>query len=114
MSFKDKILKNQSPWGSSPEEAGRRMVMEMDQERREPPNIDDLIKKLQKIINKFIPGGKSGGSKPIILGLVIFAVVWGLSGLYRVLPDEQGVVSKIWKICKNNSTWFELSYTFSS
>ena len=68
--------------------------------RREPPNIDDLISSLQKLINKFLPGGKSGGSKPIILGIVILAVVWALSGLYRVLPDEQGVVLRFGKFVK--------------
>ena len=46
--------------------------------RREPPNIDDLISNLQRTINKFLPGGKSGGSKPIILGLIILVVIWVL------------------------------------
>ncbi len=88
------ILKNQSPWGSAPEDgsgngSGR--------SRREPPNIDDIISKIQATINKFIPGGKPGGGKPIVLGLVILSIIWALSGLYRVLPDEQGVVLRFGK-----------------
>jgi len=51
----------------------------------------------QGIINKFIPGGKSGSSKPIILGLILLIVIWVFSGLYRVLPDEQGVVLRFGK-----------------
>ena len=62
-----------------------------------PPNIDEVIEKLQKLINKFIPTGKAGGSKPIIFGLILLIVVWAFSGLYRVLPDEQGVVLRFGK-----------------
>ena len=64
MSFKDKILSNQSPWGSNP---GGSSNGNGSGTRREPPNLDDVIKNFQKTINKF-SGGKSGGSRPIILG----------------------------------------------
>ena len=52
-----------SPWGSPPgggsgNGSGRRGPT--------PPNIDELIKNLQDKINKFLPGGASGGGKPII------------------------------------------------
>ena len=65
MSNKGTIFKNQSPWGSS--QGGNNGSGT----RREPPNIDDVIKNFQKIINKFLPCGKSGGGKPIFLGLLI-------------------------------------------
>ena len=64
---------------------------------QKPPNIDEVIKKIQDLINKFMPGSKSGGSKPIILGLVLLIAIWAFSGLYRVLPDEQGVVLRFGK-----------------
>ena len=82
-------FKGGSPWGSPPggkNGSGRR-----------PPNIDEVIEKIQKLINNFIPGGKSSGSKPIIFGLILLIVVWAFSGLYRVLPDEQGVVLRFGK-----------------
>ena len=98
------ILKNQSPWGSAPGgQDGNGSGT-----RRPPPNIDDLISNLQKMINKFLPGGRSGGSKPIILGLIILLVIWVLSGLYRVLPDEQGVVLRFGKFV--NTTQPGLNY----
>ena len=90
-------FKNQSPWGSPPGGGGggnggfRKGPT--------PPNIDEVISKLQSIINRFLGGGK-GGAKPIILGLIILFVVWTLSGLYRVLPDEQGVVLRFGKFVK--------------
>ena len=86
------IFKNQSPWGSPPGGNGNGGF------RRgpTPPDIEEIIKNFQKKINKFLPGGRDGG-KPIILGLIILLVIWVLSGLYRVLPDEQGVVLRFGK-----------------
>ena len=71
MSFKDKIFSNQSPWGSAP--GGGGPSGNGSGTRREPPSLDDIIKNFQKNINKF-SGGKSGGSKPIIYGLIIIIV----------------------------------------
>jgi len=85
-------FKGGSPWGSPPgggNGSGHRGP--------KPPNIDDIIEKIQKLINKFFPGGKAGGSKPIIFGLILIVIVWAFSGLYRVLPDEQGVVLRFGK-----------------
>ena len=90
------IFKNQSPWGGSTPGGSNNGSGT----RREPPNIDDLIKNLQNKINKFMPGGKSGWNKTIFLGLIILIVIWALSGLYRVLPDEQGVVLRFGKFVK--------------
>ena len=93
MSFKDKIFKNQSPWGSTP--PGRGSDGNGSGTRTDPPNIDDVIKNFQKTINKF-SGGK-GGPKPFLFGLLILLGLWAASGLYRVLPDEQGVVLRFGK-----------------
>ena len=99
MNFKDKIFKNQSPWGSAPGGGGS-SDGNGSGARREPPNIDDIIRNLQKTINKFTGGGKAKGGKPIFLGLIILLILWALSGLYRVLPDEQGVVLRFGKFIK--------------
>ncbi len=82
-----------SPWGSPPGGGGNGGF------RRgpTPPNIDEIIKNLQDKINKILPGGIKGGNKPIFLGLIILVIIWTLSGLYRVLPDEQGVVLRFGK-----------------
>ena len=98
-------FKNQSPWGSPPGGGGNGGF------RRgpTPPDIDELVKKIQNTINRFIGGGK-GGTKPILFGLLILVVIWALSGLYRVLPDEQGVVLRFGKFV--NTTQPGLNYHF--
>ena len=80
-----------SPWGTPPgggNGSGRRPT---------PPDIDEIIRKIQDTINKFLPGGSKSGGKPIALILIIIGFIWLASGLYRVLPDEQGVVLRFGK-----------------
>ena len=91
-------FRNQSPWGT-PSGGGGGSGNGGFRKGPTPPNIDEVISKLQSIINRFLGGGK-GGAKPIIVGLIILLVVWTLSGLYRVLPDEQGVVLRFGKFVK--------------
>ena len=91
-----------SPWGSPPgggNGGGRGPT---------PPDIDEIIKNIQKTINRFIPGRGAGGSKPIFLGLIILVIIWVASGLYRVLPDEQGIVLRFGKFV--NTTQPGLNY----
>ena len=91
MANNDDFGKGGSPWGSpggGGNGSGRGGPT--------PPNIDEIINKIQETIKKFTPRGGSG-KKPIILGLVILIAIWAFSGLYRVLPDEQGVVLRFGK-----------------
>ena len=83
-----------SPWGTPPgggNGSGKGPT---------PPDIDALIRDIQSKINRFLPGGSSSGGKPIGLILIILAFVWLASGLYRVGPDEQGVVLRFGKFVK--------------
>ena len=93
-----------SPWESPPgggNGSGRRPT---------PPNIDEVIRIIQEKIKKFFPGGSAGGNKPILFGLIILAILWALSGLYRVLPDEQGIVLRFGKFV--STTQPGLNYHF--
>jgi modulator of FtsH protease HflK len=83
-----------SPWGTPPgggNGSGKGPT---------PPDIDALIRDIQSKINRFLPGGSSSGKKPISLILIILAFVWLASGLYRVGPDEQGVILRFGKFVK--------------
>ena len=55
-----------------------------------PPDIEDLIRKGQDNIKKFVPGG-FGGKKLILVGALVAIVAWLATGFYRVQPAEQGV-----------------------
>ena len=85
-----------SPWGTPPgggngNGSGRGPT---------PPDIDKIIREIQNKIKNFLPGGSASGRKPIGLILLILVFVWLASGLYRVLPDEQGVVIRFGKFIK--------------
>ncbi|GIX10457.1 FtsH protease activity modulator HflK [Elioraea sp.] len=57
----------------------------------QPPNVDELLRKGQDFVRRFLPRGFGGGKGLAILGAILVGV-WLFSGFYRVQPDEQGVV----------------------
>ncbi|MFY8092039.1 MAG: FtsH protease activity modulator HflK [Niveispirillum sp.] len=71
-----------NPWGRPPGGGGQPPG---------GPDLEDLLRKGQERFKKLAPGGLGGG-KGILLGVAVLGLLWGLSGIYRVEPDEQGVV----------------------
>jgi len=65
------------PWGGGPAGA-------------QPPNLEELLKKSQERLKKMLPGGMGRGG--MMIAALIVAVVWLLSGVYIVQPDQQGVI----------------------
>jgi len=55
------------------------------------PNVDELLRKGQDFVKRFLPSGFGGGKSLAIIGVILVGI-WLLSGFYRVQPDEQGVV----------------------
>jgi modulator of FtsH protease HflK len=70
----------QGPWSRGPQ----------------PPDLEDLLRRSQDRFRKIFPGG-AGGSRGVILIVIIAILVWLGSGFYRVQPDEQGVVLRFGK-----------------
>jgi membrane protease subunit HflK len=66
------------PWGNGPSHGGS------------PPDLEELLKRSQEKLRQALPRGFGGGGATIA-GLIV-VVVWLLSGVYVVNPDEQGVV----------------------
>lgn len=73
------------PWGSGPQSSGPR-----------PPDLEDLLRKGQDRLQSMLPGGFVSGMG-IVLVLVVAGAIWGLSGFFRVQPDELGAVLRFGK-----------------
>jgi membrane protease subunit HflK len=59
------------------------------------PDLDELIRQAQEQVRRFLPGGagRAGGRGLALLALLVVAL-WGASGIFRVQPDELGVVMR--------------------
>ena len=76
---------SKGPWGSGPQSSGPT-----------PPDLEELLRRSQDKLRSVLPGGNLGGRgfALIALGAV---VLWGVSGFFRVEPDEVGVVLRFGK-----------------
>jgi membrane protease subunit HflK len=73
------------PWGSGPQQSGPT-----------PPDLEELLRRSQDKLRHVLPGGNLGG-RGISLILLAALFIWGISGLFRVDPDELGVVLRFGK-----------------
>lgn len=78
----------QGPWGGRP--GGQ----------QQPPDLEELIRKSQEKVRRLFPGGPGGGGQKRAVALVVLGALalWLASGVYRVLPEEQGVVLRFGKL----------------
>ena len=56
----------------------------------QPPDVEEVLRRAQERIKRFIPGG-GGGGKGIVLILIAVVAIWFATGFYRVQPEQQGV-----------------------
>ena len=62
----------------------------------QPPDLDDIIRKSQERLKDIIPGGGGAASNaPWLIILIALLGVWLYNSVYRVQPDEQGVVLRL-------------------
>jgi membrane protease subunit HflK len=73
------------PWGSGPQSSGPK-----------PPDLEEMLRRGQDRLRRFLPGG-SMGSRGFLLLAVAAIALWGLSGFFKVEPDELGVVLRFGK-----------------
>ena len=80
---------NKDPWGNKNNQDG-------------PPDLDEIVKKMQAKFSGILGGKKSGGGSgsgdgevgsplflPLIIGIAL--IIWVLSGIYIIDPAERGV-----------------------
>ncbi|WP_207540829.1 FtsH protease activity modulator HflK [Sabulicella rubraurantiaca] len=58
------------------------------------PDVDEIIRQAQQTVRRWLPRGGMGGGRGLALAAVVLLGLWGLSGVYRVQPDELGVVMR--------------------
>jgi membrane protease subunit HflK len=57
----------------------------------QPPNLEEILRRSQERFRSALPGGFGGGTGIAVVVIAVI-VLWLASGIYRVLPDEVGVV----------------------
>src|SRR6516162_4744445 len=69
-------------------------------EKPTSPDLEEFLRRSQDRLRNVLPGGSLGGKGP---GLILLAVIaiWGLSGFFRVDPDELGVVLRFGKYVRD-------------
>lgn len=77
--------------------------------RQQPPDIEEMLRRSQDNLKRFMPGG-AGGARGLILIVLAVAALWGASGFYRVDPGQQGVELLFGKFVKHTTPglnfWF--------
>ncbi len=58
---------------------------------RRPPNPEEILQRLKERLG-LLASGSNGGFRLAGIVVAVLFVLWLASGIYRVLPDEQGVV----------------------
>src|SRR6202162_664828 len=77
------------PWGSGPQSPGGPT----------PPDLEEILRRGQDKLRRFLPGGNLGGRGFALLGLAAVAL-WGFSGFFKVEPDELGVVLRFGQVVR--------------
>jgi membrane protease subunit HflK len=70
-----------NPWGGRPSGGGP----------RQPPDLDEIIRKGQDSLKNMVPPGGLGGVRGIALLAIVAVGAWLATGFYRVDTEEQGV-----------------------
>jgi len=75
-----------------------------DRDGKGPPDLDEVMKNLQKKVSGIFGGDNSGGTGRsgqgaagipgglVIGGLLVALLIWGFTGIYRITEGQQGVV----------------------
>jgi len=57
-----------------------------------PPELERLMEEIRRLLRRIAGGGSSLANLGFVLGAVFIALIWLATGIYRVEPDQQGLV----------------------
>ncbi|MBZ6075261.1 FtsH protease activity modulator HflK [Microvirga puerhi] len=69
-----------SPWGSGGQQGNGA-----------PPDLEDILRRGQDRLKDFMPGGSIGGGKGLLVLILGAIIIWLLTGIYTVRPNEVGI-----------------------
>ena len=75
------------PWGRGPSGGGKG-------NGGPPPNLEELLRRGQDRLRGLLPGGTSSGGRLVALAVLVVLLLWLATGIYRVNPDEEGVIRR--------------------
>ena len=78
------------PWGGGGGGGGNNPWGGRDRGGNPAPDLEEILRRGQDRLRRMMPGG-FGNLKSLWLIAAVILVFWGISGFYRVQPDEQGV-----------------------
>lgn len=90
--------KDQGPWGQGP----KRPNGSNGGGGPTPPDLEEMLRKGQESMKKFMPGG-AGGGKLIVFGLIALFAIWMATGFYKVDSKSQGVQLVFGKFVKTSA-----------
>lgn len=64
---------------------------------RPGPDLEDMLRKGQERLKRAMPPGRFSGGAGLVLVAALGVAAWMATGIYRVNPDEQGVVMRFGK-----------------
>ena len=79
---------SRGPWGAGPQQPGG----------PKPPDLEEFLRRSQDRLRDWMPGNLGGRGIAVIALLAV--ALWGMSGFFRVEPDEVGVVLRFGKFIR--------------
>ena len=87
------------PWSNGPKGGGQGPWGKGPGGGNQPPDIEEMLRQGQEKLRTMLPGNYNG-KRGIALAVAAVLVLWGLTGIYKVNPEEIGVVLRFGKFVR--------------